>query len=417
MFDQLFQKPTAIQYHLNAPLLKARLSYLTHRAKQETSKCTLRATAAYQLVAIKYLRLKSDDRVFTRQEVEKAAGRWARHEVKHQCFRDISYPQCKARFMNHATNWLRFLGRVEIPAQKRVPDQVTEFVEYMRKEKDLSDITIHARRHQLKKFFSRIKQDPAEFLAHLTPGHLDKLLIQQVREGIYSPNTILNRGTVLRDFFRYSENRNWCRRGISDSIQAPRVYKHESIPSSPSWDDVGRLLKTTEGNRPCDIRARAILMLFAVYGLRAGEVRSLQLKDLNWEQETLRIKRSKCGPVQQFPLVPTVGQAILRYLKETRPKNSPHQEVFLNARAPYRPVKSLFGVVAYRWKPLNVAIKHHGPHSLRHACATRLINEGMSLKTIADQLGHRNLETTRIYAKVDLPRLRKVADFSMAGLS
>jgi site-specific recombinase XerD len=89
----------------------------------------------------------------------------------------------------------------------------------------------------------------------------------------------------------------------------------------------------------------------------------------------------------------------------------------LNARAPYRPVKSLFGVVDYRWKTLDVAIKHHGPHSLRHACATRLINEGMSLKTIADQLGHRSLETTRIYAKVDLPRLRKVADFSMGGLS
>ena len=74
-------------------------------------------------------------------------------------------------------------------------------------------------------------------------------------------------------------------------------------------------------------------------------------------------------------------------------------------------------IVSKRWKPLNVAIKHHGAHSLRHACATRLINQGVPLKTIADQLGHRDLETTRIYAKVDLTRLREVANFNLGGLS
>jgi site-specific recombinase XerD len=377
----------------------------------------LRTTAAYQLVVMKYLHLNDDKRVFTLQEVGKAASRWARHEINHQCFNDISYDQCKARFMQYATNWLRFLNRLEIPPQQLTPDQVAEFIEHDRIEKDLSDTTIRSRHHQLKKFFSRIKETPAEFLAQVTPERLDKLLTQQVRKGIYSPRTIQNRGTILRAFFRYAECRSWCRSGISDSIQAPRVYKHESIPSGPSWEDVQRLLKTTEGNRPCDIRARAILMLLAVYGLRSSEVRNLQLQDLDWQQETLRIKRSKGGPTQLFPLAPTVGRAILRYLKETRPKDSPYQEVFLNARAPYRPVKSLFGVVAYRLEQLNITIKHHGPHSLRHACATRLINEGMSLKTIGDQLGHRNLETTRIYAKVDLPRLRKVADFSMGGVS
>ena len=76
----------------------------------------------------------------------------------------------------------------------------------------------------------------------------------------------------------------------------------------------------------------------------------------------------------------------------------------------------LYSIVSSRWERLHVTIEHHGSHSLRHACATRLINQGIPLKTIADQLGHRNLETTRIYAKVDLPRLREVANFSLRGV-
>lgn len=417
MFDQIFKKSSAVKYYLNAPLLEARLSFLTHRAEQGTSKSALSATASYQLVAIKYLRLKNDGCIFTRRELENAAIRWARHEVNHQCFRDISYSQCKRRFMQHTASWLRFLNRVEIPAQERIPDQVTEFIEHDRNVKFLSEATIHSRHHQLKKFFSRIKEDPATFLAKLTPDGLDKLLVQQTKKRIYSPRTIQTRGGLMRAFFNYAECHGWCQRGIADSIQTPRVYKHESIPFSPSWDDVKRLLKLTEGNLSRDIRARAILMLLAIYGFRSGEVRRLRLEDIHWEEETLRVRRSKNGPTQQFPLVPTVGKAILRYLKESRPKDSPYQEIFLNARAPYRPVNSLFGVVSERWKKLDVTIRHRGPHSLRHACATRLINEGMSLKTIADQLGHRDLETTRIYAKVDLPRLRKVADFSLGGVS
>jgi site-specific recombinase XerD len=87
-------------------------------------------------------------------------------------------------------------------------------------------------------------------------------------------------------------------------------------------------------------------------------------------------------------------------------------------RAPYRPIKSgtLWPVVGLRLRQIGATIKHHGPHSLRHACATRLINEGLSLKEVGDHLGHRGPETTRIYAKVDLVRLREVASFDLGGL-
>jgi site-specific recombinase XerD len=85
---------------------------------------------------------------------------------------------------------------------------------------------------------------------------------------------------------------------------------------------------------------------------------------------------------------------------------------------PYRPLTSsaIFQIVSKRLKPLKLNLKHHGPHALRHACATRLINEGISLKEISDHLGHRSMESSRIYAKVDLSQLRKVADFEIGDL-
>jgi site-specific recombinase XerD len=413
MLNQLFQRPYTIRRHLDAPLLKERLHYLTYHAEQETARIKLREISSYQLTIIKYLHLKNNDQIITLKKIEIAANRWAHHQK--QRFKGASYSSCKGRFIKHSKHWLQFVGRFKIP-EPYTPSQVIEFANYMRKEQNLSEVTIYTQCKRLRKFFSQIKEEPRQFLAHLTPARLDAIQIQKLKQGVYSRYTIRNCATTLRAFLRYAECQGWCRARIADSIQTPRVYKHATLPSSPTWEDVQRLLKTTEGNSPSDIRARAIILLLAVYGLRSSEVCRLRLEDFDWEQETFRIKRSKLGPTQQFPLVQTVGQALIRYLKEVRPQRSTYREIFLTLCKPFHPMNSLYNTVALRWAPLNVDIKHHGAHSLRHACATRLINQGMPLKTIADQLGHRNLETTRIYAKVDLPRLREVANFNLRGV-
>ncbi len=164
-----------------------------------------------------------------------------------------------------------------------------------------------------------------------------------------------------------------------------------------------------------DIRARAIFMLLAVYGLRAGEVIRLGLSDFDWEHELLTVTSSKSRRPRTYLLTRPVGDAVLRYLKEVRPR-SPHRQVFLTLRAPIGPLCQGYDVVATRLRPLNLLIPHHGPHALRHACATHLLSEGLSLKEISDHLGHLDPETTRIYAKVDLAGLRQVADFDMGGV-
>src|SRR5690606_16134420 len=127
-------------------------------------------------------------------------------------------------------------------------------------------------------------------------------------------------------------------------------------------------------------------------------------------------KCSKSGRMRLYPLVNTVGNAVLRYLREVRAQSS-HREVFLTLLHPIRPLHdSVSHAVRLRLRSLNVVLQHYGPHSLRHACATHMLAQGMTLKAIGDQLGHLNTETTRIYAKVDLTGLRQVAAFDLGEL-
>jgi integrase/recombinase XerD len=415
MFQQLFERPHAIKRQSTSPLLEDRLRYLDHCAKQGAAPKTLREIAAYLLVAVRYLRLTAKRKI-SHKEVEAAAACWAQHQARRYCRKEPLLSCSKARFRRHAVQWLSFLDRLEIPPAPPIATELAAFIDYMRNERGLCEGTIENRRHSVERFLKEL-EDRGYRLDQLTLAQVDTLLLQRYRQGRYIPGTIQTQASGLRAFFSYAESHQWCRPGISCGIQTTRDYRQASLPSSPTWDEVQRLIKTSEGNRPKDIRDRAILLLFAIYGLRAGEVRRLRLADLDWEHETLTITHSKGGREQRFPLTYIVGQAILCYLQKARPRSS-QREVFLSMRAPIRPLSSaaLFQVVNHRRKDLQIPILHHGPHALRHACATRLINRGLSLKTIADQLGHRSLETTRIYTKVDLPRLREVANISLGGL-
>jgi integrase len=157
--------------------------------------------------------------------------------------------------------------------------------------------------------------------------------------------------------------------------------------------------------------------LLAIYGLRTGEVTRLRLEDLNWSQDRILVTRPKQRCSQEYPLLPCVGGSLLRYLEEARPRLA-YREIFLTSKAPIRPISSsaISTMVSERFRALGIRSQRSGPHALRHACAGRLIAQGLSLKEIGDHLGHRSAYSTRTYAKVDLAGLREVADLSLGGL-
>lgn len=399
MFDQLFKFPVVVARYRTGPMLEERLAFLTHHANQSYSRNTLRREADRLLLVAQMLGLASQPR------------------------RALTVANVERKMANHphlyllAIRWLQFIGRLRQRPAPLTPcsRKITEFADYMEHEADLSPATIYDRCGRVKRFLDQLHIKDG-VLHKITPHRIDVAFQKMLISGCYSRGTIQACATVLRAFFRFAEVRGWCHKGLAASIRNPRVFSQTSLPLGPSWDDVRRLLAMTKGNKPSNIRARPILMLFAIYGLRRGEVSRLRLEDVDWEHEVFRVISSKSGRVRIYPLTRLVGDAILRYLQQVRPRSS-HRELFLSLRAPFRPLRaSLTDVVRDRLRSLHVPLPHYGPHSLRHACASRLLAAGLSLKEIGDQLGHMDPESTRIYAKVDLNGLREVADFDLGGV-
>jgi integrase/recombinase XerD len=417
MFEQLFERPHALARQRNGPAVEERLRYLAHCAEQQMARRTLRVIAIYILIVAKALRLADRaGELITRAEIEAEADRWANRQPKPPGMRSVRLAWL--RFIGHATRWLTFLGRLQPPvtAPRPYAEYVAQFVDYMLRERGLSPRTIEHRCRTISEFLALIAEAGLR-LDTLTVAQVDEVLARKVRDGGYARVTIQTYASTLRAFFRYAEGRGWCRTGLAAAIMAPRVFPYEALPEGLSWGDVNRALAAAQGDRPTDIRDRALLMLLAVYGLRSSEVVGLRLDDFDWEHEILTITPSKRQKPRTYPLCRPVGDAVLRYLREARPRSS-RREVFLTLRAPFRPLPwgGLGQAVRRRLQALDVPLPHYGPHALRHACATHLLEQGLSLKEIGDHLGHQSPETTRIYAKVDLAGLRAVADFDLEGL-
>ena len=137
-----------------------------------------------------------------------------------------------------------------------------------------------------------------------------------------------------------------------------------------------RRLATVNGASPSQIRSRCAILLCSFYGFRVGEVCRMRLEDIDWAEERITMRRSKQRKVQSYPLTTEVGNAVLRYLKEVRPRGA-HREVLLTLRRPYRPVSvgALSTMTQKLQKRLGLKLKRYGSHVLRHACATHLLAE------------------------------------------
>ena len=315
-----------------------------------------------------------------------------------------------------AQDWLEFLGRLQGPEVEVAcyAPMVQDFSRFLHVERGLSAATIRDYSWYVERFLGWLDTLGRD-LATASILDVDAFI---KRHDSWSRVTSACCANSLRSFFRHAERRGWCAAGIGAAIEGPRIFKQEALPAGPDWQSVHALIADTDNESARDIRDRAILMIFSTYGFRSREVSQLRLEDVNWERERIHVHRSKGRHEQEYPLISSIGDAILRYLKKVRPRTS-RREIFLTLRAPFRPLSTgtMYRVVSSRMAKLGIQSLHRGPHSLRHACAGRLVGEGFSLKEIGDHLGHRSSFSTRTYAKVDLAGLREVARFDLGDLS
>ena len=415
MFEKLFSYRRVLARHRDAPFAQEREAYLRHRAQQGAAKETLLNIARELLVICKKLPLVSD-RAIDAAEIEATAARWARLQQRRHRARTQLWP--RGLFVLRATQWLQFLGRFKKAEEKAVPfsDLINDFTTCLCHDRGLSSATIRNYYWHVRQFFAWWNGQSRPF-ADVSITDVDSYVALK-GTSCWTRVSVASCTKALRAFFVHAERRAWCTPGTAAAIQSPRIFKQEGLPTGPAWDDVQRLIASTNTSRPRDIRDRSMLMLFSIYGLRSGEVAKLHLEDFDWEREILTVFRPKQLTTQQYPLAQGVGQAVIRYLKEVRPRCA-RREVFLTLKAPFRPLSpgALHYLTRKRFSQLGITARHHGPHALRHACAARLVSEGFSLKEIGDHLGHRSSYATRVYAKVDIAGLREVASFDLGGLS
>jgi integrase/recombinase XerD len=216
--------------------------------------------------------------------------------------------------------------------------------------------------------------------------------------------------TALRCFLQYVRYRGKTKLDLAAAVPVVANWSMSSIPRAIGARQVRQLLANIDRRTAMGRRDYAIVLLLARLGLRAGEVVSLELEDMDWNAGQLSV-RGKSGPRGHLPLLAEVGKAIAAYLRRGRPPST-SRRVFLRARAPrvgFRDATAIDSIVRHRLQRAGLKAPTCGAHQFRYGLATELLRQGASLAEIGEVLGHHSAETTKKYAQVDLPALRTLA--------
>jgi site-specific recombinase XerD len=406
MLEQLFRDKSALARHRTGPYAEERERYLQNCAEHGAMRTALRVKANELLWLCQHLPRDAAQGIDlpTLQEIARERRSFCKGATTEKRLVDIGRP------------WLRFLGWWQVlTTALRFQIHLERYVTWMRDERGFSSATVVQWRSKIRDFLQWYERTDRPLRA-LEPSDVD---VYFVTEGArrWCRVTTSSIAAALRVFLRYMAECGECDPRVAEAIRGPRLYTQESLPSGPSWSDVHLLLAHAGGDSPADVRDRAILMLLAIYGMRSGEVRSMRLDQIDWPGRVLRVFRLKRRQPQVYPLLQSVAEAVARYIDTARPKAA-HPEIFLGLQAPHGPLSSgaMSALVRHRFMALGIQSLHCGPHALRHACAARLIAEGLTMKEIGDHLGHRTTRATGTYAKIDLLALREVGDFDLGDL-
>jgi site-specific recombinase XerD len=279
------------------------------------------------------------------------------------------------------------------------------------RQKEYSPVTQNHYRKIGEKFLSFLESkginQSTEIVAKHTSDYINTLLG-------YSYKTVELELCGLRSFLRYLYENNFHPENLAEVIPAMKARKQNRIPSVWTQENVTKLLDAIDRGNPAGKRDYAIILLVARLGLRTIDIKHLRLTHLKWQDSRIELIQSKTAAVLNLPLLPDVGWAIIDYLKNGRPKvESPY--VFLRHIAPLEPFSDedrLYQIVVKYMKLAKIPLSPHkrkGMHSLRHTLASRLLAENTPLPIISDILGHISSDSTAVYLKVDVSKLRECA--------
>jgi site-specific recombinase XerD len=279
---------------------------------------------------------------------------------------------------------------------------------YLRQARGLSPTTPRGYWCVLRRFLlERFGDGPIRF-RELTPDDISDFLLRHARSG--TPGQAKFMVTALRSFFRFLFQEGETDTDLAGAVPTVRSWRLSGVPKYIAPEEVQKTIDGCSQAHPVGRRNRALLLLIARLGLRAGEVISLELGDIDWRAGLLTV-RGKGGCHDRLPLPTDVGEALATYLRRDRP-HCDSRKVFVRIRAPHQAFahpSTISTIVRRALESVGLEPPLKGAHLLRHSLATGMLRRGASMAEIGQILRHRSPSTTEIYAKVDINGLRSIA--------
>jgi site-specific recombinase XerD len=318
--------------------------------------------------------------------------------------------------------FLAVLREVEVIAPQHAPavDQneriVEEFCRFLREQGGFAPRTIISHLPTLRRFLAAHCRNGSESFVKLCAKDITGFISDQAPH--QSTRSTQRMCWTLRAFLRYLRYKDLIGIDLASAVPSTRTWRFSSLPKYLSRKQVQHVLDHVDRSSPLGRRDYAVLLLLARLGLRADEVATLCLQDIDWQSGQLTV-HGKARQLARMPLPAEVGAAIADYLQHSRPR-SESRRLFLREWAPHLGFASATTVTMIARKALNRAgidTPHKGSHVFRHTLATQLLRSGASLTQIGQLLRHRSQDSTRIYAKVDIQALRGLAVRWPGGMS
>lgn len=281
---------------------------------------------------------------------------------------------------------------------------LAEFRHYLLVERALTPGSVGVYEPVARLFLEERSEPIGEDLARLSGREIHAFVLREARQrGQRSAETMV---CALRSLLRFLHVQGWIATPLATAVPSVR-RRGEGLPRGLAAGQVRQLLESCDRDTPAGRRDLAILMLLARLGLRRGEVAALELDDVDWRAGEIAI-RGKRSRIDRLPLPDDVGEALVDYLCDGRPRGF-GRRLLLPTRAPYRELSpsAITAVVMRACK--RAGLTPVGAHRLRHTIATELLRRGAGLPEIGQLLRHQSIDTTAIYAKVDRRALSRLA--------
>ena len=219
--------------------------------------------------------------------------------------------------------------------------------------------------------------------------------------------------SILREFYRYLFDHEILSKDYSSFIMKEPKASHKSeLPTTYTEEEIRRMINAIDRSSAKGKRDYLVLLLAAEYGLRASDITAFRLSQIDWDKNKISMFQYKTGVPIEFPLLSSVGNAVIDYIKHGRPIGG-DDVIIVNHENIHKGKKlkspTIHSIVAYAMKTANIKNwkhKKHGPHSLRHSLASNMLKQNVSIPIISAVLGHQSTETTKTYISVDLQKLR-----------